>query len=306
MKTKRYFLVFLASALLLITLVSGCVESYTPEDLDTAREAGYSEGYASGKTEGYTEGHDEGYNTGKVDGYTAGYPEGYETGKTEGFKAGSLEGYETGKAEGHKVGYAEGYDAGIIELESAKEEAEKFGYDKGYDAGIATAQQEVQAAEQAAEAEREAAMARLDDLAYIETWGVSNYSDDANPAPNGISLRIRFYDSKSELITFTDIPLTVAIKIIKRVRIKTYDNLLDMYWYFTPNTIDYLIYEDTITKDFTGGSLGAEIRIPFGSVKAAPWTNNMLDYSLDVRVTVTTPNQGDFTDTTTGYVELPP
>jgi len=63
-KTKLRLFLLQALTLLLIASVVGCGESYTQEDLDAAREAGYSEGYATGKAEGYDAGYDKGYNTG--------------------------------------------------------------------------------------------------------------------------------------------------------------------------------------------------------------------------------------------------
>lgn len=279
---KRLLVALIISLVLLSTSVTGCGQVYLKTDLDAARqaagEAGYSEGYASGKAEGYDAGHNKGYEAGKIDGYATGYKAGYDTGKAQG--------YDTGLLEGNKVGYAEGYEAGIIELEAAKQEAEKLGYDKGYEAGIAMGRQEAaREAREAAEAAREAAMARLEDLAYIGAL-VDNYSDDADPEPEGIWLMIFFYDSKSKLITFKDIPLIASIK------------LYDLELYPPSHPSREFMYQDTVTIDHTVG-LGAEIRIPFKGLKNYFHTSS--DHTVEVQVTVATPNQGDFSVTETGW-----
>ncbi len=292
MKTKRYFLIFLTPALLLITLVNGCGESYTPENLDTAREAGYSEGYAAGKTKGYSAGHDEGYNTGNAEGYEAGHKAGYETGNTDGYETGLDEGYDTGKDDGYKAGHNEGYDAGIIELESITQEAEKFGYDKGYKAGydkghsIGILVGKLEALMERLETQ-EAERARLDDLAYIKAY-LSNYSDDADPQAEGIELGIILYDSKSRIIIVEGVPLTVAIKLYETGE--------------RPNTVGgWLIYQDTVTINSTSES----IRIPFKDLERIR-TNYSSDYQICMKVTVTTPNQRNFSVTSdSGFLELP-
>lgn len=303
---KRLFVIMLAGLILLSTLAMGCAPSYTKEELDAARqvvsETSYAQGFSAGKTEGYTEGHGKGSEAGKADGHVTGYNAGYEAGYDKGYEAGYDKGYETGKAQGHedglfegnKAGYAEGHEAGLIESESFIQEAEVLGYDKGYEAGIAAAHQEAQ---EVAEAEREAAMARLEDLTYIDIWGVSNYSDDADPAPNGISLRIRFYDSKSRPITFKDIPLTVAIRI--------YD--LGDFGDIAPRRT--LIYQDMVTIDSAVTMLGPEIRIPFEDMNRREFPSKTIyeHYywtKVEVQVTVTTPNQGDFSGTETGNVDF--
>lgn len=247
---KRLVIPLLISLVLLATSITGCGQVFLKADLDAAREASYSEGYASGKADGY----------------------------------------EAGLLEGNKAGYAEGYEAGLIELESAKQEAEKLGYNKGYEAGIAAARQAAQeaakAAQKAAEAERAAAMARLEDLAYIRT-PVLNYTDDADPEPEGISLRITFYDSKSSPIYFKDIPLAVAIKL------GPLETLLSF-----PRKV-YTIPEDT--RAVIINSSGEGIRIPFEGMgfRSVPHGT----FSLTVEVTVTTPNQDNFSVTSKGLVQ---
>ena len=78
MRSKWRLFLFVGLVLLLTSLVVGCAESYTQEDLDAIREAGYSEGYTVGKAEGYEAGSLEGYKVGYTEGKDVGFAE-YES-----------------------------------------------------------------------------------------------------------------------------------------------------------------------------------------------------------------------------------
>ncbi len=83
MRSKWRPLLFVGLILLMTSLVIGCTESNTKEDLDAAYDEGYSKGYAAGKAQGYDEGLSEGESTNKeaVDAsYDRGYKVGYEDG----------------------------------------------------------------------------------------------------------------------------------------------------------------------------------------------------------------------------------
>ncbi len=129
----------------------------------------------------------------------------------------------------------------------------------------------------------------ITDLAYIGIF-VAGYSDDADPESDGLSLRITFYDSKSEPITFQAIPATVTIKLYG-------------YGYIQGLRGDtpYLVYKDEVTID-SSGVFGEEIKIPF--------ENTMVDQRYypygTVEVTVTTPKQGSFQAMSNNFVELYP
>ncbi|MFC1982886.1 MBL fold metallo-hydrolase [Chloroflexota bacterium] len=103
MKNKSLFFPFLALAISMIVLVSGCGETYTQEDLATADEEGYSEGYDAGYVVGHNEGCDEGYDHG--------YDEGYDHGLHEGDGEVYAEIYGVGHWEGYGEGYCTGYEA---------------------------------------------------------------------------------------------------------------------------------------------------------------------------------------------------
>lgn len=263
-KRKWYPILLIGLVLLPITLVIGCSQAYSEADLDVARQATYEAGYTQGYSAGYIEGYDIGHN----------------------------KGYDTGKADGYEAGHNEGYDAGLIELESVKQEAEKLGYDKGFEAGIAMARQE---------AAREALETLLpaetlpEDLAYIKTW-VSNYSDDATPEPNGISLRIWFYDSKSELIAFRDIPLIVTFKLYN---FGFFPDSPPENWEES-NYSGEPLYQDMATINFSSES----IKIPFENLKITPRTSYSSYHNVGVKVTVTTPNQRDFSVTSLAIIKL--
>ncbi len=129
----------------------------------------------------------------------------------------------------------------------------------------------------------------IEDLAYIKA-SVRNYSDDADPEPDGISLGISFYDSESRLISPSNVPLIVTIKL----------------YYLGHPVADYqkdvrlLMYEDKLTINY---SISQGIKIPFESLSVR--SGNLTSFNqVEAQVTVTTPNQGDFSVTSTGIVDL--
>lgn len=70
---------------------------------ESARQEGYAEGFAAGKTEGYA----EGFAAGKAEGYAAGFAEGKAAGEAAGREAGFAAGYEAGRTEGEAAAHAE-------------------------------------------------------------------------------------------------------------------------------------------------------------------------------------------------------
>ncbi len=118
----------------------------------------------------------------------------------------------------------------------------------------------------------------IKDLAYI-LISAGSYTDDADPEPEGISLRINFYDSKSERITFKNIPVTVTIELY---------GYRDSLWLLKGEKGE-LVYHEQITIDYSNEN----IRRPFEEI--AVDQNKYDDYGT-MGVTVTIPEQGSFQD----------
>jgi len=60
--------------------------------------------------------------------------------------------------------------------------------------------------------EKTLTMGMIKDLQYIRIL-TSTYSDDADPEPEGVSIDIMYYDSKSESINFRNTPVFVHIEL---------------------------------------------------------------------------------------------
>ena len=263
MKTKWRPFLLLGLALLLITSVVGCTQSSTEAALDAA----FKTGQAVGQAVGHAEGH--------------------------------ADGYDAGSHAGYKVGYGEGKTAGLAELELAKQEASRVGYDKGYEDGYKdglghtadappsiTPPKEITTPPPTLPDESQV----IEDLAYIKIYLVATYSDDADPQAEGISLRITFYDSKSESISFQDVPVKVT------VRLYGYRD----FFVFPKEENRELVYKEQVTIYSSDGFFGTRIKIPFDDIGAKP---NKYDEFGTMEVTVRTPNQGKFGDTW-GFVTL--
>lgn len=124
----------------------------------------------------------------------------------------------------------------------------------------------------------------IEDLAYIKILCAS-YSDDADPEDDGISIDISFYDSKSEHISFEDIPITVNIKLYAtKINWDTGEEEI----------IELPVYEGNIQIDHSmriSEMFGKYIRIPYEDIgplpdKEYPWGKAI--------VTVNTKKQGEF------------
>ena len=123
----------------------------------------------------------------------------------------------------------------------------------------------------------------IEDLDYIGVFALG-YSDDADPADDGISVHIAFYDTKSETIRFHNIPVEVTIKIY------AYEDS----WSSSGLRKRELVYREEVTIDHSIGILGAEIRIPFEDMEVS---RSKLRYGNGkIEVTVTMPNQDEFQD----------
>jgi len=133
----------------------------------------------------------------------------------------------------------------------------------------------------------------FEDLAYIKAF-IMPYSDDADPEYEGISIRVSYYNSKSELIYFTGVPVNVTV---------------ELYWY----TNFPLIYRKQVIMDSNASfsKLGEEVlsipdleellRIPFNGIEGKP---SGMTRGPILMLTVSTPNQGNFTiqETISGFL----
>ena len=123
----------------------------------------------------------------------------------------------------------------------------------------------------------------IKDLAYIKVV-VLGYSDDADAEDEGISIAIFYYDSKSELINFENIPTTVTI------RLYGYKDILELLQH---DKMEF-IGETQVTVDHSmqlSEMLIKYIRIPFENITV---DQDKYYESGTIKVTVTTPEQGDF------------
>jgi hypothetical protein len=125
----------------------------------------------------------------------------------------------------------------------------------------------------------------IKDLAYIKIL-TTGYSDDSDPQEDGIGVDIQFYDSRSETITFYDISVTVNIEI---------------YGYrYIFDTFDHdkmvLVSQQLVSVDHSmriSEMFGKYIRIPFENINIDQ--SKYIELGT-IKVTVTTPKQGDFQD----------
>lgn len=137
--------------------------------------------------------------------------------------------------------------------------------------------------------------ALIPDLAYIKILAVS-YSDDVDPEEEGIAIDVFFYDSKSETIQFTGIPLEITIRLF------AYRNPLDTF----DKTKGELVYEGTLMIDHSmklGEMLGKYIRIPYSEIQV---NSEIYSQFGDLTVIVKTPLQGEFSATSELPVSLYP
>jgi hypothetical protein len=122
----------------------------------------------------------------------------------------------------------------------------------------------------------------IKDLAYIEGSG-GGYTDDADPQYEGVEIRFLWYDTKSELITFRNIPISVEMELYPR----GFDFETNKY------TLGKCIYKGEAQID----SSLSQIRILFEDIEATAITDPVqsIGKMLSVaKVTIHTPQQGDY------------
>ncbi|MBA7578819.1 hypothetical protein ES708_20684 [subsurface metagenome] len=117
----------------------------------------------------------------------------------------------------------------------------------------------------------------ITDLAYIKAGG-GHYTDDADPEPEGVRINISWWDTKSEMIIFRNIPISVNVELYQRgFDMKAGEYLLGRCIYKGQARID--------------SALGA-IRIPFEDIDAT----HIQGYHHDTlaKLSIHTPEQGDY------------
>ena len=127
----------------------------------------------------------------------------------------------------------------------------------------------------------------IEDLAYIKVFSVG-YTDDADASYEGISIDITFYNNKSELISFEEIPIVVKIELYG------YREIFDSF----DHDKMVLVYSGLVEVDHSmrlGEILGKYIRIPFEEI-GVDQTEFIIFGTLTV--IVQTAQQGEFVDTT--------
>ena len=133
------------------------------------------------------------------------------------------------------------------------------------------------------EIERTVSSASISDLAYIEPIAIG-YSDDADLQDDGIAIDIQFYDSHSEPITFSDVPMTIQIELI---------GFKDPFEMLESNNGD-VVYKGSVSVDHSmrlGEMFGNYIRIPFKEISVDPSTYQPFGR---VNLTAQTPEHGNF------------
>ena len=127
----------------------------------------------------------------------------------------------------------------------------------------------------------------IEDLAYIKVLAGS-YTDDADPEPEGISISIWYYDSKSEHISFRNVPV--------EVRIRLYGYPKGLYSLPMFNEDPERVYQ----KETTIYNSSANIRLSF--------EDTMVDQKYykygDVKVRIQIPNGDGFNGTMEHFVRL--
>jgi len=101
-------------------------------------------------------------------------------------------------------------------------------------------------------------LGEISDLAYIQTY-VSGYTDDADPESDGMSIVIIFFDGRSEIIQFRNIPFLVHVKVLG------YRDFQDFYDYRNGE----IVYDKTFKIDHSATlkeMFGSSIRVPFESM----------------------------------------
>jgi hypothetical protein len=135
---------------------------------------------------------------------------------------------------------------------------------------------------------------QVNDLSYVQTLAIG-YTDDADPEYDGISVDITFFDSKSEIISFSDIPFNLKIEIY------AYRDPLNMFDFHQGD----LVYEGSISLDHSmrlGEMAGNYIRIPYNDL---PIDMSRYQPFGTMRVVVSLPAQGEF-EATEDLVPLGP
>jgi hypothetical protein len=119
----------------------------------------------------------------------------------------------------------------------------------------------------------------IQDLAYISVDSIG-YTDDADPQDDGMAIDLSFYDGKSELLHFSDVPVQVTI------RLYGYHDALEAI----EEGEGELVYEASLQVDHSmrlGEMFGQYIRIPYEQIHVDPQQYTQFG---KLEVTILTPN----------------
>jgi hypothetical protein len=138
----------------------------------------------------------------------------------------------------------------------------------------------------------------LEDLAYIKAY-VQNYTDDADPEPEGIEIFVLYFDKESKPLSFTGVAVQIDVEL-DAYPIEPGQKLP------TDNAEEALVYKGRFARDHTEETIGGTmmvIRIPFEDIDINPseWWQPAFG-----KVTVETPKQGVFSAQMSGSGYLYP
>jgi len=126
----------------------------------------------------------------------------------------------------------------------------------------------------------------IPDIAYIQADAIG-YSDDDDPQNEGVAIDIQFYDSESEPISFSNIPMSIYIELI------AFEDSMDL---FETDAVGEIVYEGNVSIDHSmriGEMLGNYIRISFDDIQVA--RSKYYQYGK-VRIRVTIQDYIEFED----------
>lgn len=122
----------------------------------------------------------------------------------------------------------------------------------------------------------------ISDISYIKTFAVG-YSDDSDPQDEGIAIDVFFYDSRSDLLRFSNVPFVLVI---------------ELYGYRDIHNLDQskaeLVYRGSLSLDHSmrlGEMMGHYVRIPFDEISVDQSTYQPFG---TLKIIVETTMQGHF------------
>jgi hypothetical protein len=143
-----------------------------------------------------------------------------------------------------------------------------------------------------------AALSQLEGLAYVRAHG-QNYTDDADPEPEGVEIFVLYFDKNSQPMSFAGEAVEISVELYAYP-------LKPGEQFPADNAKEELVYEGKFTRDHTEETIGGTmmvIRIPFEDVSVNP--SEWWEYAFH-EVTVKIPEHGIFYAETQGTAKLYP